>query len=245
MFKAYRSMIIWGLAALVCIAALTMQSQADEFKMGPGDRYDESGNIVSYDGTLLVRSDGTVIEYPFESNNGGASAAQSAVTTAAQAAATAAQTAATTAAQAAITAVPAEVKEQISNYTAAVTSDGTAYSFEGKKYVKSSLYGTRKLTGYSGEEDGYYSTYSGNTARSAHTVSAPSDLPIGTVIIIEGESGPYASEYNGVYVVEDRGGYALESNGLIDIYFDTSAAAAHVTDYGWNYANIWIAKSAE
>lgn len=128
-----------------------------------------------------------------------------------------------------------------------VTGSGTdaVYSFEGRKYKKASLYGTQRLTGYCADEFGTTSTYSEKTAQPYHTVAAPSDIPLGTVIIVEGKSGPYASKYNGVYVVEDRGGQTLESQGLIDIFCASQAESSAVTDAGWNYADIYIAEAVQ
>ncbi len=137
-----------------------------------------------------------------------------------------------------------EVKAgSISNNIVTGSGADAVYSFDGKKYTKTSLYGTRKLTGYSAEETGTAKTCSGKAAQALHTVAAPSDIPIGTVIIVEGKSGPYPSKYNGVYVVEDRGGSIIESQGLIDIFFNSTAEAYAVTDAGWNYADVYIAKA--
>ena len=88
-------------------------------------------------------------------------------------------------------------------------------------------------------------TASGKNAASRHTVACASNLPLGTVLIIKGSSGPYSSDYDGMYVVEDRGGTHIEDDGWLDIYFDTLAEAARTTDAGWNYAEAWIAVPME
>ena len=214
MIKSYTKTILWILAAAVCILMLTFQSQAEDFRMGPGDHYDSSGNIVALNGTVLVKADGTVLENPYESsNNHGISSNQGTV--------------------------------RVPNFTAEDTGEGTIYTFEGKKYRKAESYGQHKLTGYAEGESGTAKTFSGKIARAGHTVSAPSDLPIGTVIILEGAGGPYPSQYDGLYVVEDRGGEKLENMSLIDIFCNSVAEAEHVTAAGWNYANVWIAKAVE
>ena len=122
------------------------------------------------------------------------------------------------------------------------TADGTVYEHDGVRYKKGESWGEHRLTGYSAERNGR-STASGQTARAGHTVAASSVLPLGTVLIVEGASGPNASDYNGVYVVEDRGGAKVEE-GLVDIFFETHAEAAAVTDNGWNTAKVWIAEKA-
>jgi 3D (Asp-Asp-Asp) domain-containing protein len=217
MIKTYTKTILWILAAAACILVLTFQSQAAEFRMGPGDHYDSEGNIVALNGTVLVKADGTVLENPYEASNN-----------------TVREDSGSTAAEAAHP-----------NYTAEGTGDNRVYTFEGKKYRKAASYGQHKLTGYAEEESGSAKTFSGKIARAGHTVSAPSDLPIGTVIILEGAAGPYPSRYDGLYVVEDRGGAKLENMGLIDIFCNSAAEAEHVTTAGWNYANVWIAEAVE
>lgn len=233
--KKYSRAILWAAAACACIILLSLQTQAAEFRFGPGDHYDTEGNIVSAGGTVLVTADGTVVKEPFSDagqNSGGApaviSAAGSSVYTVSGKGNSRADTASAT--------------DTPPSYTVSGTGDGAKYSCEGKTYVKAASYGRHKLTGYAAEETGSAGTYSGKAARPHHTVSAPSDLPIGTVIIVEGASGPYPDEFNGVYFVEDRGGYVLESQGIIDIFCGSLAEARHITDAGWNYADIWIAE---
>ena len=225
MLKSYKAIIIWVLAAAVCIVMLCLRPEAAEFQFGPGDHYDGSGNIVSLDGTILVRADGTVVK-------GARSDAGTIRMTPGESAAVSAA-----ASEHAGKAVGSD-----RNYKTENTSDGTVYVFEGRKYKKSRYYGEQKLTGYAEAESGSARTYSGKTAAAHHTVSAPSDIPMGSVIIVEGVRGPYPSEFDGVYVVEDRGGAALENGRLIDIFCGSLEEAEHITDAGWNYADIWIAE---
>ena len=123
------------------------------------------------------------------------------------------------------------------------------YHFEGKNYQIDRLWGDHKLTGFNPTPKYGRLTYSGKDARAKHTCATSSELPIGTVIIVEGFSGPECSRYDGVYVVEDRGGPAVETGvagtgyvSVVDIFFDTEAEANEVTDAGWKTAHIWIAK---
>ena len=62
MLKSIITPLLWGAAAVLCIIALSVQTQAAQFSMGPGDHYDAQGNIVALDGTLLVTADGTIAE---------------------------------------------------------------------------------------------------------------------------------------------------------------------------------------
>ena len=134
---------------------------------------------------------------------------------------------------------------EAASYTEEIIDGNTIYTFEGKQYKAGASYGVHRLTGYSPVENGSAMTYSGRQARAKHTVAAASDLPIGTVIILKGTSGPYSSDYDGLYVVEDRGGAMIEQEKMIDIFFDTYAEAARTTDAGWNYAEVWIAEPVE
>ena len=90
--------------------------------------------------------------------------------------------------------------------------------------------GTYVLTAYCGCvkcNEGYRNniTASGVTARANHTIAAPSNIPFGTRILINGRE----------YVVEDRGG-AIKGN-RIDIYFDSHSEAL---DFGRQSAEIFI-----
>lgn len=123
------------------------------------------------------------------------------------------------------------------------TAEGTVYVHDGTRYQKGDSWGEHRLTGYSREANGSR-TASGKEASANHTAAASSELPLGTVLIVEGVSGPNASAYNGVYVVEDRGGSAVE-DGLLDLFFETEAEALSVTGDGWNTVQVWIAREAE
>ena len=224
MLKSIITPLLWGAAAVLCIIALSVETQAAQFSMGPGDHYDAEGNIVALDGTLLVTADGKIVENRYTENiinsealrNGGKAAAGA----------------------------RADMTAQL-NYTVSVKDGTEYYSFEGKTYTKSSLYGNCRLTGYSEEECGTAMTFSGRQAMERHTVAASNGLPIGTVIIIEGTEGPNASGYNGMYVVEDRGGHKIENEDLIDIFFKSAAESAGVTASGWNRADVWVAEPTE
>ncbi len=304
MVKIYRTAVT-VLASLVCLMVLSIRPQAAEYKLGPGDHYDEAGNVVALNGSIIVRADGTAVSdmasesksYTVLGNgtggsseipaaqiiagaagtksgsteaaaNASGSSTEAATATAITATAATAQAAATgnasentaktktnsntaTAAgtgsidtrSAAQTAKAAEIS--VPNYTVSGSGADAVYTFEGKKYRKSSLYGTQRLTGYAAEETGTSSTVSGKAAMPRHTAAAPSDIPLGTVIIVEGVSGPRASLYNGVYVVEDRGGAKLEAERMIDIFFGSAAEADAVTAAGWNNADIYIAEAVK
>ena len=265
--KSFRTAV--SLAAMLLAVSFCgdVNAAAAEYKLGPGDSYDAEGNIVALVGTIVVRADGTVVEDAFKSDSGytvlgngsgetnevpreiiaGVDTGTAAGNTALKAANELASKASTTGNEAQSTAAETQGTSAGSISNNIVTGSGAdaVYSFEGKKYKKGTLYGTQKLTGYSADETGTAATYSGKTARVCHTVAAPSNIPIGTVIIVEGKSGPYASRYNGVYVVEDRGGYTLESQGLIDIFCASQAESSAVTAAGWNFADIYIAEAVQ
>lgn len=267
--KMFKLLVFLGIMVFSIAGLLAMNAEAAEYIMGPGDSYDAEGNIVSLDGTIVVRADGTIVEdafkkdlpYTFIGNGTGASTdipreiiagtdtAAAASSTAGkvinEAAALSAAAKRNTVSTVQQTASTATAAGSISNNNVTGSGADAVYSFEGKKYRKSSLYGTQRLTGYSAEDVGTAQTYSGKTAAAYHTVAAPSNIPIGTVIMVEGKSGPYASRYNGVYVVEDRGGYTLESQGLIDIFCNTAAESDAITSAGWNYADIYIAEAVQ
>ena len=118
------------------------------------------------------------------------------------------------------------------------------YIVDGIKYKKETYIGTKKLTGYSGEKWGT-DTASGAIAKEKYTVSASSFFPFGTVLIIDSGTGPTISNYNGAYVVQDRGGTKIESGEIIDLFFNTQKNAKAVTDLGWNYAHVWIGVPVE
>ncbi|MDO5141179.1 MAG: hypothetical protein Q4D40_06875 [Eubacteriales bacterium] len=220
MLKSIITPLLWGTAAVLCIIALSVQTQAAQFSMGPGDHYDAQGNIVALDGTLLVTADGTIAENEYTESILNAEASRHGGRTAEGTA--------------------AEIRQL--NYTVSVSEGTEYYLFEGKTYTKSSLYGNCRLTGYSEENCGTAVTFSGKQAQERHTVAASSGLPIGTVIIIEGTEGPYAAAYNGMYVVEDRGGQKIENEDLIDIFFKSAEESGRVTASGWNRADVWVAE---
>ncbi|MBQ7175267.1 MAG: hypothetical protein IJR62_07400, partial [Lachnospiraceae bacterium] len=68
MNKTYRSVLLWGVAALVCLIVLARPSYAaniselPDFRPGPGDYYDVSGRLYSLDGKLLVEADGEIVD---------------------------------------------------------------------------------------------------------------------------------------------------------------------------------------
>ena len=265
MNKTYRSVLLWGVAALICLIALVGPSYAANlrdipgFKPGPGDYYDASGKLYAVDGKLLAEADGEIVDYDLAARAKSSAALNGTQTESSEAGdpETAKEEAA---------AAPAEKPEEapaekapekpeqgtISSKPASepavnvgVVDGWNVYSYEGKKYMADTSYGVHKLSGYCPTPEYGRGTYSGKEARANHTVSIASDVPIGTVVILKGASGPYASDYNGVYVVEDRGGYYIEQEGWIDVFFDTAQEADRVTAAGWNYAEVWIAKEVE
>ena len=220
MLKSIITPLLWGTAAVLCIIALSVQTQAAQFSMGPGDHYDAQGNIVALDGTLLVTADGTIAENEYTESILNAEASRHGGRK--------------------VEGTAAEIQQL--NYTVSVSEGTEYYLFEGKTYTKSSLYGNCRLTGYSEENCGTAVTFSGKQAQERHTVAASSGLPIGTVIIIEGTEGPDATAYNGMYVVEDRGGQKIENEDLIDIFFKSAEESGRVTASGWNRADVWVAE---
>lgn len=283
MNKTYRSVLLWGVAALICLIALVTPSYAANlrdipgFKPGPGDYYDASGKLYAVDGKLLAEADGEIVDYDLAARAKSSAALNGTQTEPAEA-----KAAETASKQEAVAEAPAEKPQEapaekpqeapaekpqeapaekapekpeqgtISSKPASepavnvgVVDGWNVYSYEGKKYMADTSYGVHKLSGYCPTPEYGRGTYSGKEARANHTVSIASDVPIGTVVILKGASGPYASDYNGVYVVEDRGGYYIEQEGWIDVFFDTAQEADRVTAAGWNYAEVWIAKEVE
>lgn len=221
MIKTIRSILIWAVAAAACILALNFSSHAK--------------TAVAIDPELIgVTKPGPGLEITAESSDETAAETSAAASEGPKSYVTGGNAAG------AISDVPAAA-----SYTEETVDGTTVYTFEGKQYKAGASYGVRRLTGYSPVENGSAMTYSGKQARAKHTVAAASDLPIGTVIILKGTSGPYSSDYDGLYVVEDRGGAMIEQNKMIDIFFDTYAEAARTTDAGWNYAEVWIAEPVE
>ena len=225
MTKIYKT-VFWVLAASICIVILSIRPLAAEFnteaKSGTGTGYTVIGNGSGGSGEIVSRTINAA-ETKSESNKslGNTDNADP------------------------VKAKEASAETQSGNNIVSGSGDDTVYSFEGKQYTKESLYGSRTLTGYAAEESGTDMTYSGKRAKAHHTVATPSDIPLGTVIIIEGISGPNASMYNGVYVVEDRGGAALESKGLIDIFCASYDEAYAVTASGWNVTTVIFCHSKQ
>lgn len=234
MIKAIRSALLWSLGAVLCILVLNLDSFAagmgavavevseiNAYKAGPGDHMDERGNIVSLNGEILVDSEGRVLK--------GHTIADSTDTIGV------------------ISDTPVEEPAASAglNYTVEESGTSKTYTFDGKRYIEGDSYGVHRLTGYSMSDAGTSMTVSGEEARPRYTIAAPEDLPIGTVVIIKGVNGPRASEYDGMYVVQDRGGDIIEENKYIDIYFDTYEEAMLVTDQGWNEVEVVIAVPLE
>ena len=220
MIKTIRSILIWAAAAAACILALNFSSHAK--------------TAVAIDPDLIgVTKPGPGSEITAESGAAKKEASETALEATVSYDLSGSGTGA-------ISDVP-----EAASYTEEIIDGNTIYTFEGKQYKAGASYGVHRLTGYSPVENGSAMTYSGRQARAKHTVAAASDLPIGTVIILKGVSGPYSSDYDGLYVVEDRGGAMIEQDRMIDIFFDTYAEAARTTDAGWNYAEVWIAEPVE
>ena len=134
-------------------------------------------------------------------------------------------------------------KSDINNET---TLESEIFKHDGKKFKKSTLMGSFKLTGYCACKKcgtGTGITYSGKKVRENHTVAADLKvLPLGTYIILEGiEDG--AKTYDGVYQVEDKGGGV--KNKHIDIYLPTHELASLVTYHGYTHANVYLAEAID
>ena len=125
-----------------------------------------------------------------------------------------------------------------------VSSDSNIYVHDGIAYIKGENKGKFSLSGYCactkcGTGTGI--TASGKPVREAHTVASDwKVLPKGTVIILEDAVGKDGQVYDGVYVVEDRGGGV--KNNHLDIYRPTHELASLVTHYGRAYGNVYIAE---
>ena len=119
--------------------------------------------------------------------------------------------------------------------------DADTILYGGVTYKKGDYQGTHKMSGYTWSDEYGNMTASGKGATANHTVAYSSSLPLGTQIIVEYVNGPLDHRYDGVYTVEDRGDYHIESEGWVDIFFDTYAQAIGITSNGWNYANVWVA----
>ena len=125
-----------------------------------------------------------------------------------------------------------------------VASDSNIYIHDGIAYVKGEDKGRFSLSGYCactkcGTGTGI--TASGKPVREEHTIASDwKVLPKGTVIILENAVGKDGQVYDGVYVVEDRGGGV--KNNHLDIYRPTHELASLVTHYGRAYGNVFIAE---
>ncbi|MDO4266306.1 MAG: 3D domain-containing protein [Eubacteriales bacterium] len=218
---SYKSIALWGLAALVCIVLLSMPAYAEE-AAGPGDglpEYSDNGGGIIYQGdsrnaigTAIgsAEGDGVISDDP--------EAQQKAEEAAASEGAEALEPADTT------------------------VQEGDYFIHDGVKYKRGDFAGNFRLSGYTAGSGSR--TYSGTKPRAGHTTAADLGvLPIGTVIIVEGTSGRNVSDYNGVYRVEDTGS-GVNGNHL-DLFFNSYAEAAGVTHHGWQYSNVYIAVPVE
>ena len=125
-----------------------------------------------------------------------------------------------------------------------VASDSKIYIHDGIAYVKGEDKGKFSLSGFCACKkcgSGTGMTASGKPVRENHTIASDwKVLPKGTVIILENAKGKDGQVYDGVYVVEDRGGGV--KNNHIDIYRPTHELASLVTHYGRAYGNVYIAE---
>lgn len=125
-----------------------------------------------------------------------------------------------------------------------VSTESNIYVHDGIAYIKGENKGKFSLSGYCactkcGTGTGI--TASGKPVREAHTIAADwKVLPKGTVIILEDAIGKDGQVYDGVYVVEDRGGGV--KNNHLDIYRPTHELASLVTNYGRTYGNVYVAE---
>lgn len=125
-----------------------------------------------------------------------------------------------------------------------VSTESNIYVHDGIAYIKGEDKGKFSLSGYCactkcGTGTGI--TASGKPVREAHTIASDwKVLPKGTVIILEDAVGKDGQVYDGVYVVEDRGGGV--KNNHLDIYRPTHELASLVTHYGRAYGNVYIAE---
>lgn len=137
-----------------------------------------------------------------------------------------------------------EEKPIIGTQVIEIATDSKIYIHDGIAYVKGEDKGRFSLSGYCactkcGTGTGI--TASGKPVREAHTIASDwKVLPKGTVIILENAIGKDGQIYDGVYVVEDRGGGV--KNNHLDIYRPTHELASMVTHYGRAYGNVFIAK---
>lgn len=137
-----------------------------------------------------------------------------------------------------------EVIPLIGTQVIEVATESKIYIHDGIAYVKGEDKGKFSLSGYCACNkcgSGTGITASGKPVREAHTIASDwKVLPKGTVIILEDAVGKDGQIYDGVYVVEDRGGGV--KNNHLDIYRPTHELASMVTHYGRAYGNVYIAK---
>lgn len=222
MKTSYKSILLWGVLAAVCILLLTRGLPAQAAECGPGEGLPEysnnHGGIIyqgdtrngTGDADAAVDTEGVITDQPQEAGTG-------------------------------------ETPER--EAPDVTVQEGDTYIHDGVKYRKGELKGSFRLSGYDnldccvgGNAGG--ATYSGAMPRAGHTVAADlSVLPLGTMIIVEGEKGRTVHNYDGVYKVEDMGGGVNGSH--LDIFCNTHKEAAAVTDPGWQYSKVWIAVPVE
>ena len=130
--------------------------------------------------------------------------------------------------------------------TVSIASKSEIYVHDGIAYVKGESMGQFSLSGFCACNKcgtGTGLTASGKPVRENHTIAADwKVLPKGTVIILENANGKDGTNYDGVYVVEDKGGGV--KNNHIDIYRPTHDLAKLVTHYGRAYGDVYIAEVA-
>ena len=133
---------------------------------------------------------------------------------------------------------------QIGTQVLQIATGSNIYIHDGIAYVKGEDKGQFSLSGYCACtkcSSGTGITASGKPVREAHTIASDwKVLPKGTVIILEDAVGKDGQIYDGVYVVEDRGGGV--KNNHLDIYRPTHELASLVTHYGRAYGHVYIAE---
>ena len=137
-----------------------------------------------------------------------------------------------------------EVLPLVGTQVIEIATESKIYIHDGIAYVKGEDKGKFSLSGYCACNKcgtGTGITASGKPVREAHTIASDwKVLPKGTVIILENAVGKDGQVYDGVYVVEDRGGGV--KNNHLDIYRPTHELASLVTHYGRAYGNVYIAE---
>ena len=137
-----------------------------------------------------------------------------------------------------------EQDQVVDNAIINVATGSNIYIHDGIAYIKGEAKGKFSLSGYCACNkcgSGTGLTASGKKVRENHTIASDwKVLPKGTVIILEDAVGKDGQVYDGVYVVEDRGGGV--KNNHLDIYRPTHELAVLVTHYGRAYGNVFIAE---